>query len=202
MHVDRPVAHYDIFSPYREIDLLTGKNTTWFGHQQGEEFELLTRKDHLFMAYLHEVSLLVDHQVTEGHDAFGVGGFDFGVGGCQPFQKSLDPAHEHLGADGLGDVIIGACLKPGNLGIILSAGRQKGDQRLLKGGNLPDLLTGRDTIHLWHHQVKKNQMRLVFLGKLQTFPAIAGRKHRKSLLLQIVTDKLQNVHFVIDQQNL
>jgi len=202
MHVDGTVAHDDILPPNRKVDLFAGEDLSGLGNQQAKEFKFLPGKNHLLVADFHQISLLIDQQVAESQGIVGLGDFGFGGGRGQSFQQGFDPADEHLGPDGLGDVVVGTGFKTGNLGIVFPAGGQKGDQGLLQGRNLPDLLAGGDPVHFRHHQVKKDQVRLVPLGQLQPLPAIVGRKYRKAFLLQVVTDELQNVHFIIDQKNL
>ena len=194
MHVDRPVAHDHVAAPNVCENFLPREYLLRFRTEQAQQLELLARKRQLTALAKDQIALPIDHDAAR---------LPVGISGrrVESFEHGLDPAEQHPDMDRLGDIVVGARIEPGNLGIVLAPSRQKGYQRPAQRVVGANLAAGFDPVHLGHHHVEQNQMRHDAQRRLNRLASVRGRKYLVVLLFQIVAYEFKNVGFVVDKQD-
>jgi hypothetical protein len=90
-------------------------------------------------------------------------------------QHRLDPGHQGRLVDGLGQILVGARLEPGHDVLRVGFGGHQDDRDEGEVAVALEVLADLDAVHLGHHDVEQDQVRLPFAGERQAFLAVAGR---------------------------
>ena len=110
-------------------------------------------------------------------------------------QGGLDPAAELAHREGLGDVVVGADLEPGDL-VGLAAFRGQHDDRHLAAR--AQLAADLDPVELGQHQVEDDEVEARLVEALERFAAVVGAGHVVAVLAQRIAeqrlDRLLVVH--------
>jgi hypothetical protein len=91
------------------------------------------------------------------------------------WQHRLDPGHQGRLVDGLGQILVGARLEPGHDVLRVGFGGHQDDRDEGEVAVALEVLADLDAVHLGHHDVEQDQVRLPFAGERQAFLAVAGR---------------------------
>ena len=122
-------------------------------------------------------------------------------GGRVDTENLLNPVDQFIGAERLGDVIIGAHIEP-LLAIDISplgGEQQYGDALGL--GHLLEPLAGFIAVELGHHDIHHDQVGLLVDRLLYGLLTIGGRHNFVALRPQAEVQDMQNVNLIIDDQD-
>ena len=117
------------------------------------------------------------------------------VGLPPPPQHGLDTRLQLLGAEWLDDVIVGAHLQAAHDVALLPYGCHEDNRHVI---HFAQALAGRPAVHVRHHDVQQNQVRLPRIRLAQPFHAIARDLHEKALALQLQTRQRRQRIIIFD----
>ena len=110
-------------------------------------------------------------------------------------QDGLNPRHQDLGTEGLGNILVHSQFKTKELVPLLSLGRQHDDRNLRILADSPHRLI---TVHLRHHHVHDDQTDiLVREEKINRFFSVSRLQHRKIFFGQEIFHQLPHSAFII-----
>lgn len=116
-------------------------------------------------------------------------------------QECLDPDHELLEIEGLGEVVVGAGVEAADLVLGAAEGREHQDGDL--GGALvaPQALTEGETVDLGEHQVEQDHIGAVLNGKGLALDAVSGPLDIEAAVLKVSGDEIEHVAVIFDEQD-
>ena len=120
-------------------------------------------------------------------------------GGICPAQQRADARLELQNVEGLCDIVVRTGLKADDLIGVLAAGGEHDDRHIRK---LADAHTGRQPVHLRHHEIKNDQVEIARFGHVDRGRAVVGGLDRVALVLQIEFHALDQELFIVNDQNL
>ena len=119
----------------------------------------------------------------------------------RPPQHRLDSGSEFAGAEGLGNVIVGANLESDHLVDLVGSRSQEDDRygfRVPIGLQLfANFLSGEP----WQHHIQQNQIRPVSSCRQQARSPVAISLNRKAFLSQVVSHQVLNIRVVFNQED-
>jgi hypothetical protein len=113
-------------------------------------------------------------------------------------ERGLDPAAELPDREGLGYVVVGAHLEPGDLVDLVPLRRQHDDRHLTARAKAPAHLY---PIELGEHDVKDHQVEPLFSEPIQGLLPIHGSHHLITFLAERVGEKRLHGLLIVDQQD-
>ena len=113
----------------------------------------------------------------------------------------MDAENEFFGGKRLGHVVIGAEFEAGDPVIQFTAGGEHDDGDLTGTGVAPKVLENPETVPARQHQVQNNQIWLVLLGQKNSRESVPSRQNFQTLPLQVKSNQIENVGFVINNEN-
>jgi hypothetical protein len=119
-----------------------------------------------------------------------------------PAQNCLETRNKDLGAEWLGDIIIGADLQTGNDIVLLAPGSQHYYRNLARPFIFPDGTTDLQSIFSGQHKIQDNGINLFPVQHIQGIRAVIGTGGMHASLDEIVGDKLLNVGIVFNNKDI
>ena len=113
-------------------------------------------------------------------------------------QRRFDAAAELAHREGLGDVVVGADLEPGDL-VGLAAFRGQHDDRHLAAR--AQLAADFDPVEAGQHQVEDDEVEAALFEALQGFAAVEGGGDVVAVLAQGIAEQRLNRLLVVDEEN-
>ena len=113
-------------------------------------------------------------------------------------QHGPHPQHQLPGAEGLGDVIVGAQLKAFDAVQLLAAGRQHDDGRIVTAA---DAAAHFPPVHPGEHQVQNDQVGLRAPKRVQRVMAVGRRDDVETFPFQVRGDEAAHVLLVLDDEH-
>ena len=139
------------------------------------------------------MAALEDGQAADG-DFFGSRRLGDIIAGVAP-KLCLHAGNQLKWVEGLGDVIIRAEGKTGDLIHILHLCSQHDDGKEML---FPDLPAEREAVHIGQHHIQNGKGKLLLLRAEKGFRGAVKFTHLKAFVLQINLDEVCNFLFVID----
>ena len=118
--------------------------------------------------------------------------------GVRAAQQCADACLELQNVERLCDVVIRTGLQADDLVGILAAGGQHDDGDVRK---LADAHTGRQPVHLRHHQIKNDEVEIARFGHVDRGRAVVGGLDCVALVLQIEFHTLDEQLLIVNDQN-
>ena len=163
---------------------------------KGEEFEFLFGQVHLLAVSNDDVPFAVDGDCLARVDRLPVRALRTAA------EQGLDSAEQDARFDRLRDVVVRPSIEPGNLGVVLRPCRQEGDDGVLGVGVVANLHAGLHAIHLGHHHVEQDEVRVPIRGNLDGLDTIGRRFDLKAPLFEVVLDEFEDVRLIVDDEDL
>ncbi len=123
-------------------------------------------------------------------------------GGAIPFDDGLDAEEEFLGAEGLGEVVVGPGFQPSDAVVRLAFCGEHEDGNAVGAGVPLHFFENGVPIQTRKHEVENDEVRLAVKDLLQAFPAIVDHVDAVSSALEVEGNQSGDVHFIFDDQNL
>jgi hypothetical protein len=115
-----------------------------------------------------------------------------------PAQDGLDPCHQLARVERLDDVVVGADFEADDAIDLVAPRGEHDDGRFTH----PTQLAGHiQAIHARQHEVEHDEVGVVPLDQFERGPPIAGTDDREALLLEVEPEQLDDVAFVVDDQD-
>ena len=159
-----------------------------------EKFELGRGKLERFLIEIKTEIVFIKAERTEGED-------DCAGGSLISFQDGLDSQDEFLGAEGLGEVVVDSRFQSSNPVIDLALGGKHQDRGGIGAGVALHFLEDGKAIHAWKHQIKDDQVGLVFENLLKTFPPVVNHIDSVPRSLEVKGYQRGDIDFIFDDQN-
>ena len=191
VRVDRPLVTFEGDAAHRVEQLGASENAPGLAHHGRQKFELGHGEHHAPVRQVDLVARPVQGQVARP-DHFA---------GRIPAGASQDRAHAHhqfARAERFGDVIICPQFQADELVRLLDAGREHDD------GHIAFMSQGTakvQPVHAGQHQVQHDQVRLLGARQRQPLQPVPGGDDIKTGGVQIVAADLDDLGFVIDDEN-
>jgi hypothetical protein len=116
-------------------------------------------------------------------------------------QHGLDPGRQHPGAEGLGDVVLGADFKAGDDVRVFTLGGQHDDRHGLGLGVGLQGLRHLQAVQPGQHEVQHDQVECLALQLLQGILAARRQRQLVAFTRQVEADQLQDILFIVYDQN-
>ena len=171
-----------------------GEGPPRFPGQHLQQPELGGSEIHDLASHPDLVATAVYHQVGKAHLRRTMRGLF-----ADPAQHCPHPGYQFAGAEGLGDVVIGAQIQADESIRFGGLGREHDDRHL--GLGLQDT-ADVEPIHLGQQQVQHDQVRPSLAGQLQGFQAVVSDEHPVAVPLQIEPDQVHDLPVVVNHQDL
>ena len=114
-----------------------------------------------------------------------------------PAQGGADPGGQLLGNDGLGDVVVGTGLEPGDQVVGVGLGGDDDDRHDARG---PQVAADLEAAHVGQPQIEQHQVRLPFGERGQPGPAVFGLADLVALVLEGQAQRQPDGIVVFDEQ--
>ena len=116
-------------------------------------------------------------------------------------QQRLNPHHQLLEIEGLGQVVVGAGVEAAHLVLGAAQGGEHQDRDARGPLVAPQPLAEGEAIHLGQHQIQQDQVGAVLKGQGLALDAVIGAVHLKATMLQVARHQVAHVAVVFDQQD-
>ena len=175
-------------------ELFTRKHRARVPREELEEVEFARREVYLAAANLHRARPRVDHDVAADDAATGV---RRGVV-IAAAKHCLHARHEFAGAEGLGEVVIGAHLEARDA-VHLVAPRGEHDDGCAR--LFADAAADFHAPKLRQHQVQDDEVRPRLRVRLERRLAVARREHGVAFTLEVALNHLDNDGFIFHDKD-
>ena len=159
-----------------------------------EKVELLRRQVGVLSANDDAMLRNVDEEVAGFDDLRG-----FCTGCAAAAQLRANAGLQLLDAEGLGDVVVGACVERFDFHQVLIADGQNDDGNLRDGANLAAEL---NSVHLRHGDIGDDEVRFPCVDGLHSLDAVGGDPQRIALRGERGAQDAGDLRFVVDDENL
>src|SRR5450755_2049545 len=200
VHFAAEVAHVDVHDVVDAIEALVPdvfddhgarQNPARIRHQVFEQGIFFRGQVNPFAAALHLLREAIEFQISHANHAAA-------TDRPAPEQR-LDPNQELREGEGLGEIVIGTCLKVTHLVFDRIASRQNQYRNVRVQG--PQTAEDLGTIHFWQHQVENYEVVAVGSGHFEPGLAIGDHIDREALGHQPTRHEARHFLFVFNQQN-
>ncbi len=118
-----------------------------------------------------------------------------------PPLQGLDPLQQHLDAERLRDVVVGAQREADDLVGFLGLGGEHEDRYGSRRFGRPKLPANVQAVHPRQHQVQDDQVGRIGLRAAQPFKAVVGHGDFVAFALQVVNEHLGQRPFILDDKD-
>ena len=118
-------------------------------------------------------------------------------GGAGPPQNRADAGQQGPGAEGLGDVVVGAQLQSHQLVDLLGTSGQHDDRDVRVPPQAPADL---QTVQLRQHEVEHDQVRPRFQEARERLPPVVGAHDPVAVVFEVVAHDLHQLRLVVDHE--
>ena len=176
---------------------IIGDDLTRIARKKSEDLIFDLRKVDDGAVYGDNMAVIVDHQI------FGLvavpGRCGQGAVQGRTAQGGADSGHQLGGAEGLGDIIVGAGVQRLHLLFFLGSGRDDDDRQIAP---LSDIADHVDAVHVGKAQIQQDQIRAPGSRQRQAVCGAACGSDFVVLGAQRGGDKVADIAFVFNQQDL
>ena len=188
MNIDCTVTNNNLRAPNTAINFLSRKESVGLRKEQIEQCKFLARKHRFLTVAYHRMTLATDLDFAL------LNGFlntpHYGI------HTTLQQVHSYR----FSQIIISTDIEASKLVILLAQSRQKHDVCIGHFGHLAQRFASLYSVHSRHHHIEQNQMRSTLGSNLQSLHSVGSGEDLIPLLREVISDKLQNIGFVINQE--
>jgi len=124
----------------------------------------------------------------------------FTFSSCTPLQCSFDSGEKRAHFHRLCDVIVRAELQANHFVNLAISRCEENYRSLCSRRILPYRFADLPSIEFWHHDIEHDKVWMLLDNPESFFPVVCG-ENAIAFLLEVVLQQLENVSFVIDEQN-
>ena len=119
-------------------------------------------------------------------------------------EHSLDPGDQNFGAEGFGDVVIGAIFQSSHHVLLFSLGGKHDDRDRNVLFQFPFFHQGTEfgTAHSRQHEIKENTIYLLSFQAFQAFLRGIRAGDMKTCPDQVIADQLLDIHFIFNDEDM
>src|SRR5947209_10678974 len=191
VHLERVRFRSRVLRPDRFRQLGVCDEAAAVAHERRQDPELDAGQPQRPAAALSSAFAEVERDVADGQARAPVA--------AMAADDRLHPRHQHLEREGLGDIIVGAELEPGDP---IAHGGLGADADESGVGFGPKLLEELGSIVVWKHEVEEDDIGIPLPDELQAAVGGVDRTHRVAFLAQAGRDRPRKAAIVLDQRNL
>ena len=113
-------------------------------------------------------------------------------------EDGLHAGEEFVGAEGLGEIVVGAGVQTGYAVVVFSA---RGEHDYRNGALAADLMEGFEAIQPGHHDVEQDKIKVAFQDARQTLFAIAREGKWDLMAREILGHESGEFRVIVDQKD-